>query len=730
MGYLLKEALKTLCGVNQWCYAIFWKIGCQNPKLLIWEECYYEPIIYSNSGHGMQATNKVHLLVTKMMKDNYINLLGEGLVGRVAFTRNHQWIVSDNKMLVHPSEVSNEVSTQISAGIQTIAVIPVHPHGVVQLGSSSAIMENIGFVNDVKSLISQLGCVPGALLTDIYMKNEDVMEPTPYTQEPICHRNSIFAHSSGKSKVTDGTLFIPDSCNNQGYSHSPQASGSSGHTSLSFGRCVGDNQVAKEKYNLFKSMEQNISSGAFLGDHADTIISQVACSDRQLFTDAHFSSTHVDTQPKQTSNKDKLEHELFQALTMSSEEACLKPPSRDDLFDIVGMDFENKVFGGSRNNFVNNGVESNLLGFRKDSMDLELISVYEGESDSGIYSSATSDHLLDAVVSKVQSSLKPNSDDMMSYSSLTKTSSSSAPVNCSTSVWATQGINLMQKELLGVPKSLKSTGVTSSYSYKEDGGNFSDTSSVISSQISSWADQRNELKKDSGVGSGNAKKTDEISKSNRKRLKPGDNPRPRPKDRQMIQDRVKELREIVPNGAKCSIDALLERTIKHMLFLQNVTRHADKLNKMGDSKNVSKDGGLLLRDNFEGGATWAYEVGSQTMVCPIIVEDLNSPRQMLVEMLCEERGSFLEIADIIKGLGLTILKGVMESRNDKIWAHFTVEANRDVTRMEIFLSLVSLFDQASKNGADCSGNVNVPVHEQSFPQMATNAVSVGPRSIQ
>lgn len=42
-------------------------------------------------------------------------------------------------------------------------------------------------------------------------------------------------------------------------------------------------------------------------------------------------------------------------------------------------------------------------------------------------------------------------------------------------------------------------------------------------------------------------------------------------------------------------------------------------------------------------------------------------------MLCEERGFFLEIADLIRGLGLTILKGVMEARNDKIWARFAVE---------------------------------------------------------
>jgi hypothetical protein len=44
-------------------------------------------------------------------------------------------------------------------------------------------------------------------------------------------------------------------------------------------------------------------------------------------------------------------------------------------------------------------------------------------------------------------------------------------------------------------------------------------------------------------------------------------------------------------------------------------------------------------------------------------------------MLCEDRGIFLEIADFIKGLGLTILRGVMEARKNKIWARFTVEVS-------------------------------------------------------
>ncbi|KAL7613755.1 hypothetical protein Lser_V15G05829 [Lactuca serriola] len=623
MGYLLKEALKTLCGVNQWSYAIFWKIGCQNPKFLIWEECYYEPVIYSNVGHG-DGGNKVHLLVTKMMKDNYINLLGEGLVGRVAFTRNHQWIISDNKLqlpAVQPPEVSNEVFTQFSAGIQTIAVIPVHPHGVVQLGSSSTIMENVGFVNDVKGLICQLGCVPGALLSENYMKRE---APT--------------------------------------HSHS---SGSSGHSCFSFSRHIGDNHhngltLKSQQIEKIPSYDHEIGFGSLLGNYQPAL----RLMEQRILSEGDHHHIHINHTPPHAhfSGKQmngKLEHELFEALSMSSEEEHLKPPSRDDLFDIVGMDFN-----GNQNSWAYE---------------------YEGESNNSssiIYSSIIpNDHLLDAVVSKVPSSSKPITDDNINMGA--------------------GGINLMQRDLLG---------------------NGDTNSSIISSQIASWTE---DLGKTEYANNKSKRPDDEIGKSNRKRLKPGQNPRPRPKDRQMIQDRVKELREIVPNGAKCSIDALLERTIKHMLFLQSVTKHADKLKQTGESKSKSKiaskegPGGVLLRDNFEGGATWAYEVGSQSMVCPIIVEDLNSPRQMLVEMVCEERGSFLEIADVVRGLGLTILKGVMESRNDKIWAYFTVEANRDVSRMEIFISLVSLLDQSAKNGSSSiSGNGN----EQSFRQVATNTI--------
>ncbi|KAG2568091.1 hypothetical protein PVAP13_7NG291200 [Panicum virgatum] len=52
----------------------------------------------------------------------------------------------------------------------------------------------------------------------------------------------------------------------------------------------------------------------------------------------------------------------------------------------------------------------------------------------------------------------------------------------------------------------------------------------------------------------------EGTKVAKKRAKAGESTRPRPKDRQLIQDRVKELREIVPNGAKVILN--------HPLFFQ------------------------------------------------------------------------------------------------------------------------------------------------------------------
>ncbi|GER36517.1 basic helix-loop-helix (bHLH) DNA-bindingsuperfamily protein [Striga asiatica] len=708
MGYLLKEALKTLCGVNQWSYAVFWKIGCQNPKLLIWEDCYYETASCSrlagnlnpeNAFHNLstswvstescdlqssiQTADKVHFLVNKMMMDNQVNIVGEGLVGRVAFTGNHQWVLAENYFReAQPPEVQKEVCLQFAAGMQTVAVIPVLPHGVVQFGSSLTIIENMGFVNDVTSLLLQLGYL-----------NELPKEHTPNTViSPPCSFDTFnyISNSAEPSMIDCQTNLVATKA-----------------------------EVFPSNSEMWSSLSlpSNMSSALLMPSQRTNLSSMYFSDEGNIYSKNPSSSAlkNVIFDEKLKKNesssavKTELEHNAVQAFNIGSfvEDGNQKQNSGDDLFDVLGADFKNKLFNINNNEFSNN---------------FPSVTNSRGNLESGIFSSTSStDHLLEAVVSKIPKILHPAKrglDDSISCSTnFTNISSSSEPNSCS-----------LPYGRFGVPKFMVKAGSMSSGSFgvgptKEESGTYSQGSSIFGSQLSSWISRDVKGKQASSLSTGYSKKIDEGSgKTGRKRLKPGENPRPRPKDRQMIQDRVKELREIVPNGAKCSIDSLLERTIKHMLFLQSVTKHADKLKQTGESKIISKDGGLLLKENFEGGATWAYEVGSQSMVCPIIVEDLNQPRQMLVEMLCEERGLFLEIADIIRGLGLTILKGVMETRKDKIWGRFAVEANRDVTRMEIFISLVRLLEQTAKKDSEKTRKMSeqfqqvapIPVTTQSF----------------
>ncbi|KAK6926512.1 Transcription factor MYC/MYB N-terminal [Dillenia turbinata] len=963
MGFLLKEALKSLCGLSRWSYAVFWKIGCRNPKLLIWEECYFEQPTDSGlllaSGTespdqtyeewercwvsnktciaqiGGQSGDRVSSLINKMMMGNQINPVGEGIVGRAAFTGNHQWILLEHcSRGFYPPEVLNEMHHQSSAGMQTVAVIPILPHGVVQLGSSFLILENMGFVNDVKSLILRLGCVPGALLSDEFV----VKESTQKIGVPVHVGTSITQDNSVHHKATNSLSFTVDNGNKQGNlglatrfaghpSHSSvrqiennmQSDASTFETScliqtlpkpfndhsqqivlqmsrseLPYGGhlCGPEMQTEADPLNLdglhhtasqyssrsyglsqtlvnqadtscgsLRSVEQqslldavlqncatnhlgssssivtaevskdNISvpnnhkssvtiplhglpngtvsnvtpvsipqSFSITSRQADNNIScsrmgnfglhdngssevKVAFSKQadsfvnipavlgdsgHRFTSISENHSHPKLEPGGQSQKrmekhlpdagsillmqpDELIHSRAQmtgflydskmhkdeseSLTSKysmNGDSCVLPSSGDDLFDILGVDFKNKLFCGYWNNVLVSGCDGNFQSICKDASTTlpdagpDVLTIGEVFSDSGIFCGSGTDHLLDAVISKVHSVSKQNSDDNESCrTTLTKVGASSLLSTSPTYSRVSMPMSgQMQGESFGIPKPLVKAGAAGSSSFgstinREEAGNCSQSNSLYASHISSWVEQGNNLRCDSSVSTGYSKRPDEINKPNRKRLRPGENPRPRPKDRQMIQDRVKELREIVPNGAKacllllswfiyathlfphfkCSIDALLERTIKHMLFLQSVTKHADKLKQTGESKIVSKEGGLLLKDNFEGGATWAYEVGSQSVVCPIIIEDLNPPRQMLVEMLCEERGFFLEIADIIRHLGLTILKGVMEARNDKIWARFAVEANRDIPRMEIFISLVQLLEQTMMSTA-------------------------------
>ncbi|XP_062197423.1 transcription factor LHW-like isoform X1 [Phragmites australis] len=892
------DALRRLCEEIGWSYAVFWKaIGAADPVHLVWEDGYCghtscpvgsEPseALPTEVGCSAAAADTICSLVKKVMASQ-VHVVGEGTVGRAAFTGHHQWIAhgtANGHGL--SSEVAAEMNNQFRVGIQTIAIIPVLPRGVLQLGSTGLVMENINFVMYAKKLCSHLNN-RSSLAVSASVKNASsqhgqsrslhgsfhahsddssskISSQCPVTSEPhSCPDTATVSISTPPNALLNASLlkvaqqkgqpvrehitcaepdvrFIQQAsyCESRFGSNPQSVALSSGLISPSLTsvkkqpllmNSIGQLEFSNNAYSsadlarniILKSLvlrdpsvcentNINIHHGRYVvsndingpgnfdflpvGARVNMANLYTGVSSQVLDQRCHSTSgTLLQKQPLVPSKapessefSTKMENPeigSFQVPSVPASESdgqvsnglstgrgnqlsrsnhirqdqkinrvsdpsanvrtqimkngdecdlrgipserasslLVEPTADNDLFDMLGAEFHQFSRNVGADLISWSGAES-----QNSDRDVPESSIYLDNSalfssldnelhHSGIFSLTDTDQLLDAVISNVNPGGKQCPDDSASC----KTSLTDIP---STTHLAPK--EFKPHESSGAPSVLikhESAQFVKQPCFfdKSEDGCLSQNNGMHKSQIRLWIESGQNMKCESASAS-NSKGLDTPSKANRKRSRPGESLKPRPKDRQLIQDRIKELRELVPNSAKCSIDALLEKTVKHMLFLQSVTKNADKLKDSAESKILGGENGPLWKDYFEGGATWAFDVGSQSMTCPIIVEDLDRPRQMLVEMLCEDRGIFLEIADFIRGLGLTILRGVMEMHKSKIWAHFTVEANRDVTRMEIFLSLVRLLEPNcdGSGAAENANNVNMPlglVHQPVIP---------------
>ncbi|KAL5225486.1 hypothetical protein ABZP36_012125 [Zizania latifolia] len=857
------EALRRLCEEVGWSYAVFWKaIGAADPVHLVWEDGCCSHASCSAGSEASEAGcessgGAVCTLVRKIMASQ-VHVVGEGIIGRAAFTGNHQWIVHDtaNDHGIR-SEVAAEMNHQFRAGIKTIAIIPVLPRGVLQLGCTSEVVENTNSVLQYKKLCCQLNnrssmAASASAKNDLSQKVQSrslhgppsihpsnscskVFSGSPATYEQ-CYgpdarilssstsastgRNASFlkvAQRKGQA-VREHILYAPDMRFRQQTTYHDRRDETDAPSSAVSSGFISSISTSLEKHplligqleqgNMEKSSDprntvlrslacqnlvvhENTNTSIFRGgDEVSAFLNSRGSFDflqagpRAAEANLHNNSTSSQMLDQRCSSttgmvgyKPSVSYKMPQSAQFvvkmesprrQSFQAPAVPPSGSDVQVLSGLKTatcqansdnisqsqkanevndssaalsvkdvkildrhklpdisnertssflmdpatENDLFGifGTEFHHLHRGLDDDLSwntakpqssdrDAPESSIYLDSSPVFGAPDDefsySGIFSLTDTDQLLDAVISNVNPGGKQISGDSASCkTSLTDVPSTSYCGSKEMKQCKSSGAPpLLVKNELAVSNFVKQSCILE----KVEDGCLSQNNGVHKSQIRLWIESGQNMKCES-VSASNSKGVDTPCKANRKRSRPGESPKPRPKDRQLIQDRIKELRELVPNGAKCSIDALLEKTIKHMLFLQSVTKHADDLKDSNESKIHGGENGPLLKDYFEGGATWAFDVGSQSMTCPIIVEDLDRPRQMLVEMLCEDRGIFLEIADFIKGLGLTILRGVMEARKNKIWARFTVEANREVTRMEIFLSLMRLLEPSCDGG--------------------------------
>ncbi|KAH6813668.1 hypothetical protein C2S51_022686 [Perilla frutescens var. frutescens] len=717
MGSRLQEALRSLCFKTGWNYAVFWKLKHRARMMFTWEDAYYDGNQYTDKkrfnstagslNEGPYLHDPLGLAVAKMSYQVYS--LGEGVVGHVAVSGKHSWIFSDQHVvdLSSSSEYYGAWQTQFSAGIKTIAVVAVIPHGVVQLGSLHKIAEDLKLVDHIKNVFSNLhdsfaDCMPSTLnnisLPDTWIRashsafhhclaklkgdiHEDELNLWSQLISPLGESVSNshilpprggFPNKNLKMKMCESAeCSTPENdCENS----TPENDCENILTRkqqeeemefVSKAKCVGETidvrDLGKMPENMSMAPIENVSiekssvHNATLPTEGSQLVTSYVPSDN---LESPAFQDHVDINvpelPSLQMHQDFANPEL--RIKSNCVEMQISPFSfcaGYELFEALGPSFQ------KQNDCI---WEAENIGSDA------AVEISEGMGCCTLLMENSDMHLLDAVVAKASHKW----DDTESEMSCRDT-----------------GESLLTAERTPC----NSVGTMSSAGFSFD----RDTSSSFNSVTCGVESLKGISSTSSSRGSEHLERPRVPVKMSKKRARPGESCRPRPRDRQLIQDRIKELRELIPNGSKCSIDSLLERTIKHMIFMQSVTKHAEKLHKCCASKLLDKDTGMRKFSRSEQGSSWAVEVGNNQKVCPIIVENINMNGQMLVEMLCKECDQFLEIADTIRSLGLTILKGVSEAYGNKAWMCFVVENNRSMHRMDVLWSLMQLLQPKISN---------------------------------
>lgn len=761
-GFILKEILESLCCNNGWCYGVFWSFSQQNSLLLTLQDGHFE--------------DKLGALIDDMLLQ--VHMLGEGVIGRAAFTMKHQFIFSDaqtNKQNCTESiegfevyQDNYEMFSQFSAGIKTISVIPVENFGVVQFGSFQKLPETMEFVEQTKSIFSEMANGGQPVREDRSLSSSsEILSSNGVFASLISSDNSWSAncgylHGSGEEQLMEASLPLPNlifpfpstsfderieaidnSClSNIQLEPSFVPSATSVNNAIDIAPCSSlwssEDSAQTSFLQPFPSQTGSIDS------HATTIgkgggfryVNNSQDSNNPLFcTMDWFNNMESDhwlysSDGKLQGSADQhfygelfrendISNKLPQLLSTMQETDQLNNLSQKDTNFLSSSwkehtrkasecnpstSFESSisnVFSTVKNNkrSAMSGI-GNLLGYPGEDSGCRSEhfsnSISRGHGDdSGIgskcisrptnklFSSLGISHLLDDVSSSSCSVAKSSIEDQLSSANKRR--------KIETPLLRTDAERLSSLATSGpktnIINSIYNPNTTTNVGSKRDATHrpLSDSSVCDSFSIHGGKVSQHQ-------------QPEKHAKNAKKKSKPG--MRPRPKDRQQIHDRLLELRKLIPNAEKMSIDGLLHRTIKHLLFLQSVTEHAESIKQLTDSEQdrIAPQDIPCTRDS---GVTWACEVGDQTMAFPLIVEDLNTPGHMSIEIQCEEHDSFLEIVDIIQSFGLTILKGVMEARKAKMCARFTVatEGENHVTRHEIFSSLVQLLKFTGSSNA-------------------------------
>ncbi|PWA67685.1 hypothetical protein CTI12_AA315690 [Artemisia annua] len=652
----LRSFLQSLCENSCWNYAVFWKLLQQNQMILTWEDgCFgnmeaqdsIENMFAETSFRGLEETSScntyrgtsggeaVELAVAYM--SNFQYALGDGAVGDVAYTGNSQWVSAGSKTsgeinTTPISEHADEWVFQFAAGVKTILLVPVIPHGVLQLGSLDVVPEDAKMANYIKSeFVAHQDLIA---YSDAFATNQQFSSQSPSSLMPTMMKSLDELLYDDVATIDDVNLSNPKHLTN----------------GIVIPTC--DNWYASHLAGIDM---HNPSAGGQMGAI-------------ELTEPLHQLTTLINPDVIESSNSGCLEPLLCDV------GALLSFPKECELHKALVPPFMGKTDDYSQHLSIGDDIYTSSHIFSEDPVDSlskktnGCLSCKENVRNP-LENVVTSLHLGEnsSIQTSGQSSI---TNSLGQYSSVAKRK------------------NIHDKSAFEGESSLINNHVAPAL-YNNTAKNYNDSSSpsAISYEdvVDELAVEEERKKRYDGLHHNEGSK---LSIASKRRGKPGAKQKARPRDRQLIQDRLQDLRELVPDGAKCSIDGLLDRTVKHMLFFESVGDRAIKLRQSLQSEALK---------GIQNGASWAYELGGDIEVCPILVEDLQYPGHMIIEMLCNESIRFLEIAEVIHGLDLTILNGAMEMRSGDTWARYIVEAPRGFHRLDIFWPLMKLLQQPKQH---------------------------------
>lgn len=671
----LRHLLKCLCHNTNWKYAVLWKLRKME---LTWEDVYFDKEgsdeffcgrtgissfgseIDIRSGYPMKCP--IEMALMSLSVHSY--LLGEGIVGQVASERKHHWSYADavGSKLQFPEEWSQ----QLVAGVKTILLVPVIPLGVVQLGSLNMILDDL---NEVIRISNYFGTIQSTSGTSISLSSR-MEQPDCYTQlitssADIPLAVDVFGQILNQltCPYTDENNW-PSTCKDllanqieEPLEQDPSVLSDIGDMSTFY--CLEDRQ------SVFPSINQKLISG-------------------------HRSIRDLYVEDLEHRDDDKgYRKEFDEDTNFITDHAYLSFPSKSELHEALGpslMGHEDCMWDA----FVSKADEwSKPPAYCQ----ISLPEVHSPAFDDvDVWCTSERTDLLDVVIEEL---LHTPDDNESKY----VRSCSNSPSKCSDSCLTqcrTEDDALDLGELVSCKAEDDAFDLGESVRHSGKRVMLPIVNAGFTSALARTSDKSVAsvpVPEKQRIASEQIKKETKSTKINKKRNNTADDRRPKPRDRQLIQDRIKELRGLIPDGSKCSIDALLDRTIKHMLFLQSVPTQTEKLSHPEQAKVKGEYWGSHGYDTCQDGASWAYELSHQSEECPLIVENLDLPGQILVEMRCKDYGLFLDIAQVIRRLKLIILRGSLEIKSDNPRATFIVEAPRGFHRMDILWPLVELLQR-------------------------------------